>query len=170
MRLSRVFIALSILALLPVTGCKPKPKEVTPLQRKEAALAASEAQFAMTMRDYARAEGELAKAAALCPDDGDYWVSLGSVRVRLGRRDDAKAAYKKALAAYEDDAEKDKKDIQPVLQQISVLALLGRADDARALQAKLADRFPGSRDARVFVENKQLETMLADPKFKEISL
>ena len=155
-------------ALWATAGCGRK--EITSLQRKEAAQAVSEAQFAMTLRDYARAEGELAKAVAACPDNGDYWVSLGSVRVRLDQRKAAKAAYESALAAYRDAAASNAKDEQAAVQQVSVLALLGRVDDARALLAKLPERFPESRNVRVFIERKQLDTMLADPNFKAISL
>jgi Flp pilus assembly protein TadD len=170
MKLSRVYLSLAVVALLSCGGCKSKPKEITSLQRKEAALLVSEAQFAISLRDFARAEGEFAKAAALCPDDGDYWVSLGSMRVRLGQRDGAKTAYKNALAAFEDAAGRDAKDAQLALQQVSVLALLGRPDDARALLAKLPARFPGNREVRIFIEQKQLESMLADPKFREVAL
>ena len=168
--LSRAFLLATIATLVFAGGCSRRSKEITSLQRKEAAQAVSEAQFALTLRDYARAEAELAKAVAACPDNGDYWVSLGSARVRLGQRDGAKAAYKSALAAYEDAAARNAKDEQAVVQQMTVLALLGRVDDARALLAKLPGRFPDSRNIRVFIERKQLDAMLADPKFKEISL
>jgi len=165
-----LFSALVPVALVAFVGCKPKPKDISSLQRKEAAQHVSEAQFALTLRDYARAEDELAKAAKACPDNGDYWMNLGSVRMHLGQRDGAKAAYKSALSAFEDAAALAPKDVQSVLKQISVLALLGRTDDARALVGKLQDRFPDDRDARVFVEQKQLDHLLADPGFKEAAL
>ena len=170
MTLSGIFLFAVGATLVFAGGCSRRSKEITSLQRKEAAQAVSEAQFALTLRDYARAEAELAKAVAACPDSGDYWVSLGSVRVRLGQRDGAKAAYKSALAAYEDAAARNARDEQAMVQQVTVLALLGRVDDARALLAKLPGRFPESRNIRVFLERKQLDAMLADPKFKEISL
>lgn len=170
MKNSHVLFALAVAVLLPAIGCRPRSKDISPLQRKQGAQLVSEAQFAMTLRDYARAEDQLAKAAAACPDNGDYWVSLGSVRVRLGQRDGAKTAYRSALTAFEDAVARNPKDEQSMLRQVSVLALLGRADDARALLAKLRDRFPDSRNIRVFIEQKQLDTLLADPKFREISL
>lgn len=170
MKLPRIFFLPAAAAALLAVGCKPRPKPVTSLQRKEAEQAASEAQFALTLHDYTRAEAELAKAAETCPDNGDYWVNLGSVRMHLGQRDGAKAAYRHALGAFEDAAALAPKDAEPVLRQISVLALLGRTDDARALAAKLADRYPDSRNARLFVENKLLDRMLADPVFKEVAL
>jgi len=161
---------MAMVALALAGGCKPKPKEISSLKRKEGAYLMSEAQYAITMRDYAHAEGELTKAVEACPDNGSYWISLGTVRVRLGKKGDAKSAYKTGLAAYQDLAKLDPKDVSAVLQQVYVLALLGRADDARALLAKLPERFPASREVRGFVESKQFDRILADPAFKEISL
>lgn len=154
--------------LLLGAGCGKK-SEITSLQRKEAATLLSEAQFALTLRDLKRAEGLLAKATALCPDAGDSWVSLGSVRMKLGQRDAAKTAYKWALTAFEDAAAKNKTDPEPLLQQVTVLALLGRVTDARALADKLPARFPAHRSVRMFVEGKNLDRLLADPKFKEVA-
>jgi tetratricopeptide (TPR) repeat protein len=156
--------------LLAGLGCGPsKSKEVSSLQRKEAATLVSEAEFALSVRDLPRAEGLYAKAAALCPDEGEYWLALGSVRVKQGNRGAARGAYKSALAAYE-KASADGKDTQPVLQHIYVLALLGRADEARTALDRAQKKFPADRDVRTFAEGKQLERMLADPRFKEIAL
>jgi tetratricopeptide (TPR) repeat protein len=158
-------------ALLFGAGCKPRPKEVTSLQRKEAASLASEAQFALSVRDVARAEATLARAVTLCPDAGDYWLELGRCRVQLGKRDAAKDAYKSALAAYEDEAARDAANrASALLRQIYVLALLGRADDARSLLAKTQKDLPNNRDVRVFVEERQLEQLLASAAFKEVAL
>src|SRR4051812_35481693 len=98
---------LTALTLLAVTaGCGVKQKEITSAQRGEAATLASEAQFALSVREYSRAEGLLAKAVELCPDTGNYWVSLGSTRMRLSQRDAARTAYRQALSAYEGNAAK----------------------------------------------------------------
>jgi tetratricopeptide (TPR) repeat protein len=153
-----------------VAGCRAKKKEITELQRKEAAHLASEAQFAITMRNWAEAEAGLTKAVAACPDVGAYWVSLGSIRVKLGKKDAAKDAYKGALAAYEIEAEKDKTDPGPWLQQVYVLALMGRQNDARALLDKAAKRFPEHRAVKRFIETKEFDRMLTDQKFKDNAL
>ena len=165
-----VTVVVTTLGLTLAAGCKPGPKGITSLQRKEAEVLVNEAQFAMTLHDLPRAEGLLAKAARLCPDEGPYWVTLGSVRVKLGNREAAKAAYKAGLSAYETEAKSDKSDVEPWLKQIYVLALLGRVDDGRALLEKIAKRFPDSRNVRLFVEGRQFDRMLADPKFKEVAL
>src|SRR5690349_6667201 len=107
----KILLALLVgLAVLSNVGCKPKPEDITPLQRKEAASLVSEAQFALTLRDYTRAEPLFEKAAKLCPDDGEYWLGLGVTRRRLGNTSGAKAAYEKARDAYRDGFERDKND------------------------------------------------------------
>lgn len=160
----------SLLAALLIagSGCGKK-KEITSLQRKEAASLVSEAQFALTLRELPRAEGLLTKAAALCPDTGDYWTTLGTVRMRMGRRDAAREAYKRGLKAFEEVAALNKADPEPLLQQVTVLALLGRVSEARTLTEKLGGRFPSNRKVRLFIEGKNLDRMLADPGFKEIA-
>src|SRR5688500_11319136 len=100
-------VLMSLLALVALAGCKPKPEDITPLQRKEAASLMSEAEFAMTLRDYTRAEPLFEKAAKLCPDDGEYWLGLGVTRRRLGNLPGAKAVYEKARSAYGDEFKRD---------------------------------------------------------------
>ncbi len=167
MKLARIFFAAAVVA--GAVGCAKK-KEITSLQRKEAATLVSEAQFALTLRDYPRAEDLFAKASVLCPDTGQFWTRLGTTRMKLGQRATAKDAYQKALEAFEDEAKEKKTEPQPVLEQVTVLILLGRVDDARALVGKLPARFPDNRNVRTFVEGKTLDRMLADPSFKEVSL
>ena len=170
----RGFFVLAALGMLTTVGCAPKAKEITSLQRKEAATLVSEAEFALQLKDLARAEGLLAKAANLCPDTGKYWVDLGSVRVRLGKKDAARPAYEAALKAYEGEAANAKAGALPDpaswLQQVYVLSLLGRVDDARAVLAKALKKFPESRAVRSFSEGKQIDKMVADPSFKLIAL
>lgn len=166
------FISLGLVAavLLLGAGCGRKGKDITELERKQAANLASEAQFAVTLRDYARAEPLFAQAAQLTPDTGQYWVNLGVARVRLGNKSGAKSAYEKALAAYRDAAKEEPEASDPVLQEIYVLTLLGRQGDAtKRLERALKDR-PNDRALRSFAQDKQLERVLADPSFKEISL
>jgi len=157
-------------ALLLAAGCKPKAKQIPAIQRKEAANLVSEAQFAVTLRDYARAEPLFEKAANLCPDTGDYWVDLGVVRRRLDNKSGAKAAYKEALGAFRDAAELDPNQSDAMLQEINVLLLLGRVDEARDALQQARKKLPDDRALRNFDEGRQLERILADPAFKEIAL
>ena len=157
-------------AVLFAPGCGRRAKEITSLQRKEAASLASEAEFAVTVRDLPRAEKLLTKMVSLCPDTGEYWVGLGSLRMRLGDREGAKRAYQSALETYADAAKLEKANGAPLLHQIHVLALLGRMDEARKLLEKAQKKMPEDRLIREFVKERQLDLMLADPVFKEMSL
>ena len=153
-------------------GCGGRKKEITELQRKQAEHLVAEADFAINMRDWARAEGVLARATNLVPDNGAYWSSLGATRVRLGNKAGAKDAYLRALKAYEEEAAADKTgtDVEPWLKQVYVLALLGRVNDGRALLEKIDKKFPRDRNVRAFIEGRQLDAMLADPLFKQAAL
>lgn len=132
-------------------------------------MLASEAQFAINLRDWARAEGLLTKTVQLVPE-ADYFVALGSARVRLGNRSGAKEAYQQALRAYEDAAAVDEKRVEPWLGQITVLALLGRTDDSRAVVQKAAKRFPQDSRVKELMDANAFQAMVNDPGFKENAL
>ena len=153
-----------------VTGCGGKKKEITSLQRKEAATLDSEAQFALTLKDYARAEGLLAKAAELTPDNADLWLRLGMTRMRIEQREPARAAYKRGLDALREAAAEQKDNADLLLQQVTALALLGRQDEAKKLVEKLGKDFPQHRAVRAFIDGRTLDRMLADPQFKALAL
>jgi tetratricopeptide (TPR) repeat protein len=163
-------LVIAVAALMLAGGCKPKPMDIPAIQRKEAANLASEAQFAATLRDFARAEPLFEKAAKMCPDEGDYWINLGIVRRRQDNKSGAKDAYEKGRSAFSDAAAIHDQDSEPVLQEIYALALLGRADDARKVLAKAQKRLPDDRALKAFAESNQLDRMLEDPGFKEIAL
>jgi tetratricopeptide (TPR) repeat protein len=163
----RWFIVLGLAAGL-AAGCGRK--EVTALQRKQAENLVSEADFASSLRDYARAEGLLAQAVAACPDTPVYWLNLGMVRRRLGNRAGAKAAYEEMLDLTRANYRHDGKDPEPLLQQVYALALLGRMDDARAALEKAKKNHPDDRNVRAFVERNQLDHLADEPAFKEVAL
>jgi tetratricopeptide (TPR) repeat protein len=165
----RRFAALTVIVAAGLLGGCAK-KEITPLQRKQAATLVSEASFAVTVRDLPRAESLLAQATALCPDSPEYWVNLGTVRRRMDNRAGAKTALEEGLKASRDAYKRDDKEPAPLLQQVYILAMLGRVDDARSTLEKAQKKHPDDRAVRMFVENKQLDRMLADPGFKELSL
>lgn len=159
-----------VLALVLSGGCSKKTREITSLERKEAATLASEAQFAMSLRDLPRTEALLAKATALSPDVGDFWINLGSVRMQLKNRDGAKSAYRSALEVYEEAYRKEPTDTGLLFQQVYVLALLGDVKEARARLEKSRKKNPDDRELRAFIEEKQLDNLMADPGFKELAL
>jgi Flp pilus assembly protein TadD len=163
-------LLLVLTALFVTAGCKPKAREVSEPHRKEAANLVSEAQFALTLRDFARAEPLFDKATKLCPDTGEYWINLGVTRRRLGNKSGAKSAYEGALNAYREARDYNPKQSEPYLQEVYVLALLGRVDDARQALQKAQKNFPDDRAVRAFSDNKQLDRIIADPTFKDIGL
>lgn len=168
--LPRIVTGLALLAGL--FGCGGSRSEITERQRKEADHLVAEANFAITLRDWPRAEGLLVKASGLVPDNGDVWTMLGSTRVRLANKSGARDAYLKGLKAYEAEAASPaaKNDPEPWLDQVYVLAALGRVSDARTLVEKIGRQFPSHPRVRAFVGGKQLDQLLADPKFREVAL
>ena len=165
----RRFLSLLLLVAIGFTaGCGRK--EITALQRKEAANLVSEAQFALTLRDYARAEPLLAKATSLSPDAPELWQSLGAVRRKLGNKGGAKDAYSQMFDAAKDQYKADATKTDALFQQIYALALLGRADDARAALAKAQKNHPDDRAINAFADSKQLDRILEDPAFKELAI
>lgn len=169
MNIRKISITLLAVAGLVVAGCTPRHKIATERERKEAAQLGSEAQFAITMREWARAESLYVQAVKLHPDAG-YYTTLGAVRVRLGNRAGAKQAYQEASKACELDAELNPTDPEPWLRHAYVLALLGRIEDGRAILRKAEKRFPNSRRVQGFIEGKQFDAMITSPTFKENAL
>jgi|HubBroStandDraft_1064217.scaffolds.fasta_scaffold200599_2 Flp pilus assembly protein TadD len=160
-------LALVLAAAVVLAGCRPRV--ITKLERDEAANVISEAEFAATLKDWSRAEGLYARAAALCPDQGETWVRLGIVRVRLHDSDGARSAYKSALSAFKDDFKRDPANTASVIRGASVLVILGRADEARSLVDKAYEINPGDGRLRNFVEMKGVDKIIADPGLKEVS-
>jgi Flp pilus assembly protein TadD len=153
--------------LLLLSACTRK--EVTERDRKEAAHLVSEAQFALTIREWARAEGLLTQAVKLAPN-GDYWLSLGATRMRLNDRAGAKNAYQASLKAFADESARKNTISEPWLKQAYVLALLGRKDDSRATISKAAKLFPNDSKVRALSDPKEFERMITSQNFKDMAL
>jgi tetratricopeptide (TPR) repeat protein len=165
-------IRITIAALVAVAllgGCKPKPVENTPRQRMEAAQLVSEADFAISLKDWKRAEGLLAQAVAIVPDPS-YWISLGKMRARLGNRGGAKDAYQQAVRWCEAIAQSNPTDVDPWIKEAYALALLGKTEQGRAVLERAAKRFPEDRALRTFLERKQFDAWIGAPDFKEVAL
>lgn len=162
------FVVVGAIGIGLCSGCAPR-KQLTEHDRKEAAHMISEAQFALNMREWARAEGLLAKAVTLTPQ-GDYWLSLGGARMHLNNRSGAKDAYQSALKAYEFEAARQNRIPEPWIKQAFVLGLLGRKDDGRAMIEKAAKVFPDDPKIRALRDPKEFERMFAAQSVKDVSL
>jgi Flp pilus assembly protein TadD len=165
-RLSALFILAFALAF---AGCKPKPREVSKSARAEAAQLVSEADFATQIRDHARAETALRRAVELDPEFSGYWLQLGFACRRQNNLDGARTAYKKALSLRE-AAYSREKTAENALNQLEVLVLLGRADDARDLLEHIRKDHGSEFAVKSFIEQGILEKMIADPTFKSLML
>jgi Flp pilus assembly protein TadD len=165
--LRRLIFLLLGFTLFFSAGCKPR--EITSLQRKQAAHFASEAEFAMTLKDFPRAEGLYRQAADLCPDTPDYWENLGVARRKMGNLSGARTAYQQALATriarY-----KQGKNPDDLLQQAWLLVLLGRDDEAVKLMQKGRASHPDDTRIRQAADPKWLEGVKNSPAIKEIAL
>jgi len=155
--------------VLALTGpaCHRKAKEAAPLQRKEAANYASEAEFAVTLKDFARAAQLYTQAAGICPDDAGYWMNAGFCRRRLDQRAEARKAYEAALGIYREAASRDRTNLEPVTQEIRVLALLGRVDEAKSVLEKARSAHAGKPGVQNLTA-QSLDAMIADPGFKAL--
>ena len=163
-------LLLAALALLTAAGCNPKVRHSTDLERKQAANLDSEADFAITLHDFARAEPLLDKATTLCPDVIQGWMKLAAVRIKLGDKGKARTAYEGALKATR-AAYAEKPDMAEArIQEVYILVFLGRADDARAALAKAQKALPDNRELRAFIDSKQLDQLLNDPNLKQLAL
>ena len=138
--------------------------------RVEAANLSSEADFALQLKDFARAEKALARAVELDPQVLVYWVDLGVSRRRLGNVNGARAAYQKALGICEDQLRKNAKDANVILAQIRVLVLMNKANDAKKLLEKARQDLPNDHDIQSFWKTKVLDQMLVDPELKQYIL
>jgi tetratricopeptide (TPR) repeat protein len=146
-----------------------QPKEVPKLVAAEAANLASDAAFALQIHDYARAEKSLARAVELRPDIPDWWLSLGSARKRQAKISDARSAYKKALALFEKryEAAADVADLQ---QQLVMLVLLGREDEARKLLEQSSRKRPDQQFLKRWSDGKMIDQLLHDPNVQQLKL
>jgi tetratricopeptide (TPR) repeat protein len=160
-------VALSTLAAVLLSACGHK--EISKADREQAASLISEADFAVTIKDYTRAENLYAQAVKLAPDVGDAWLSLAVMRMKLGDKSGAKPAYKSASEAYADDYKANKAHTPSVLRQAYILVILGRADEARSVVAKAAAANPDDRILKQFVSKNGVDSMIADPEVKNLA-
>ena len=92
MALTNRRLALALLVVVPLAGCGHPPpitdQGVEAFQRGYAALQAA---------DWPEAERYFEAAAKVSPDDPFIQLDLGVVRQRLGKLDEARAAYRRAI-------------------------------------------------------------------------
>lgn len=179
--MSRIHFSLAVCAAVAalLAGCgggksedksaAAQPKEVSRAVAAEAETHASDAVFAMQIRDLSRAEKGWARAVELRPDIPEWWESYGTVLKRQGKTGDARSSYKRALGLWEKRYEATS-DPQYGLHQVFTLVLLDRADEARRLAERLGKLHPKEPLIRNFVDRQGMEQLLADPDMKQNKL
>lgn len=164
-----LFIVFACVAVLFSSGCSQKPKEVPEVVKKEAATLVSEAQFAMSIREFSRAEELIQRALKLREDMPEYWVSLGMARRKQDDKKGARKAYEKALGLHQDRYKSDHAP-EELAQQAFVLALLGRNDEALKVLEKGLKDHPDSAVIKKMADPRGLPRTFQSPQFKELSV
>ena len=141
------------------------PRTVDKRVAAEAEGHASEAAFAAQIRDYPRAEASMKKAIALRDDVPEWWFSIGLVHNRLGKKDEARTAYRRALALHEDRYDETAATSE-VISQVYVLLVLNRESDARKLLEKSSRKHPGDARLEEFSRSQGIDRLLADPEVR----
>jgi tetratricopeptide (TPR) repeat protein len=167
--MKRLLVLVCVGLLMIATGCEKKPSEVPLAIKAEAASLASEAQFAMQIREFARAEELLQRALKLREDMPEYWVTLGMARRKQDNKNGARTAYTAALKLH---AAAFKSDHQPeqLAQQAFVLALLGRQDEAVELLNKGLTDFPNNPVMQKMADPRGLPRTFKTEEFKTLAL
>lgn len=167
-----------LLVLWALAGCgrndtakKQEPGEPKAVSKRVAAEAenhASDAAFAVQIKDFSRAADSLAKAVKLRDDIPDWWFSLGTLHKKLGQNGEAKSAYKRALGLHEDRYESTN-DPADIIAQIYVLMVLDREKDARSLLEKGRRRLADHPQLREFESQKGIDALRRIPRSRIIA-
>ena len=97
--------------------------------------------------------------------------SLGTVQARLNKKSDAKSAYDEAArCAYKAAYKAAPTNDQLFVQELYVLMLMGRGDDAKSMLQKAVDANPSNYNLKNFSNSKAIDRMLADPGLKDLSI
>jgi hypothetical protein len=88
---------------------------------------------AMNAGDLERAHALLAEAVKLDPDFAEAWAGMGMACVKVGDYKRAEEFYERALSLHQERYRNEPSNAGYSLQQIFLLALLGRDDEAKRL-------------------------------------
>jgi tetratricopeptide (TPR) repeat protein len=165
--MKHILFAGTCVAALLLAGCSKK--EPDPAVAAEARMLASEAQFAMQIREFKRAEELMQRAIDLRDEQPEYWVTLGMARRRQDNTSGARKAYEKALSMHT-SRYKDEKNPEELAQQAFVLALLGRTDEALKLLEKGVKDHPDSAALKKMADPRGLPRTFQNADFKALAI
>ena len=160
--------ALVLAAALALAGCHRR--EITSLERKEAANVVSEADFAVNLRDWPRAEGLYVEGRRALPRPGG---DLGEP----GHSQDEDAQPRRRAVRVQVGAHGLFRRLRPRLHRFHGCPQEGLRAGAssvartrpRSSWRKAYTKLPEDRRLRNFIEGKGLDKMIEDPSTKEIS-
>lgn len=167
--MKRLVIVLACVVALVAVGCSKKSKEVPAAVKAEAETLLSEAQFAMQIREFSRAEELIERAIKLRDDMPEYWVSLGMARRKQDDTGGARKAYKKALGLHVARYKADKTP-EELAQQAFVLALLGQREEALKILEQGLKEFPDSQVMKKMADPRGLPRTFETAEFKALML
>lgn len=148
--IARTILLASLLVLLLAASCTHNPdEEATERSRRLAKDGAA----AFAAKDFYKAQQLAAEAANLDPEFAEAWVANGMALVRLGKSDEAKATYVKALELYQARQKRNPADADSVVQQIFLLTLLGRPAEAKTLLDQAHTSFPADPQIGKLIKN-----------------
>jgi tetratricopeptide (TPR) repeat protein len=167
--MNQLFVLLVCVVVALGVGCSKKNREVPAAIKSEAAMLASEAQFAMQIREFSRAEELMQRSLKLREDMPEYWVTLGMARRKQDNKEGARNAYKTALKLHT-ERYKDGHQPEELAQQSFVLALLGRADEALALLNQGLKDHPNNSVMQKMADPRGLPRTFKTEAFKGFAL
>lgn len=167
--MQRLLLVIVCVSVLFSAGCSKKRKEVPDSVKAEAATLVSEAQFAMQIREYSRAEELIQKALKLRDDVPEYWVTLGMVRRKQDNKSGARKAYEEALELHTARFNEEK-SAEQLSQRAFVLGLLGKTPEALKLLEEGLKQFPDSAVMKKMADPRGLPRTFQTADFKSLSI
>ena len=113
----------------------------------------SQSTVALNARDYSTSQRLAAEATRLDPKFAEAWVAYGMSSIKLGQTNEAREAYERALSLYQARLRQNPSDSNQALQQIFLLALLGRFDEAEAVLKRAHIEYPSDNQISTLAGN-----------------
>jgi Flp pilus assembly protein TadD len=130
-----------VLAVTLLASCSPSSHDAVSNPQQ----LASESATALNAKDYTKAQTLARQATSIDPKFAEAWVGYGMASVRLGQADQARAAYEQALSLHQARHLQNPSDANQVFQQIFLLTLLGRQNDAETLLKQAHIDYPSDQ-------------------------
>ena len=141
-----------LLMFLWCASCTRPPQNknsITP----QAQQLAGEGAAAFNATNYSKAQTLSLAATRIDPQFAEAWVGYGMASVRLGQSDQARQGYERALSIYQARHRQNPSDVNQLVQQIFLMALLDRPDEAEKMLRQAHVDFPKDQTLAKLAEN-----------------